>query len=84
TDVWSGRLAVLLLALALLPNAVIWGAAYALGAGFQVGAGTLVTPLAATSGPDLPPFPLLAALPTDGPGTPLTCAVAAIPVAAGV
>ncbi|KPC90185.1 hypothetical protein ADL27_37135, partial [Streptomyces sp. NRRL F-6602] len=59
TDVWSGRLAVLLLALALLPNAVIWGAAYALGTGFQVGTGTLVTPLAATSGPALPPFPLL-------------------------
>ncbi|MGW9376802.1 cell division protein PerM [Streptomyces albidoflavus] len=84
TDVWSGRLAVLLLALALLPNAVIWGAAYALGTGFQVGAGTLVTPLAATSGPALPPFPLLAAFPPDGPGTPLTWACAAIPVVAGI
>ncbi|MGA5573472.1 DUF6350 family protein [Streptomyces koyangensis] len=84
TDVWSGRLAVLLLALALLPNAVIWGAAYALGTGFQVGTGTLVTPLAATSGPALPPFPLLAAVPPDGPGTPLTWACAAIPVVAGI
>ncbi|MFI1310821.1 DUF6350 family protein [Streptomyces albidoflavus] len=84
TDVWSGRLAVLLLALALLPNAVIWGAAYALGTGFQVGTGTLVTPLAATSGPALPPFPLLAAFPPDGPGTPLTWACAAIPVVAGI
>lgn len=84
TDVWSGRLAVLLLALALLPNAVIWGAAYALGTGFQVGTGTLVTPLAATSGPALPPFPLLAAVPPDGAGTPLTWACAAIPVVAGI
>ncbi|WP_252940605.1 DUF6350 family protein, partial [Streptomyces sp. CHB9.2] len=84
TDVWTGRLAVLLLALALLPNAVIWGAAYALGTGFQVGTGTLVTPLAATSGPALPPFPLLAAVPPDGPGAPLTWACAAIPVLAGI
>ncbi|MFD5184895.1 DUF6350 family protein [Streptomyces sp. NPDC058372] len=84
TDVWSGRLAVLLLALALLPNAVIWAAAYALGPGFQVGADTLVTPLAVTSGPALPPFPLLAALPSDGLGTPLTWAIAAVPVAAGI
>ncbi|WP_436740320.1 cell division protein PerM [Streptomyces sp. BBFR102] len=84
TDVWSGRFAVLLLALALLPNAVIWGAAYALGTGFQVGTGTLVTPLAATLGPALPPFPLLAAVPPEGPGTPLTWVSAAIPVVAGL
>ncbi|NEC97563.1 hypothetical protein G3I57_19935, partial [Streptomyces albidoflavus] len=59
-------------------------AAYALGTGFQVGTGTLVTPLAATSGPALPPFPLLAAVPPDGSGTPLTWACAAIPVVAGI
>ncbi|MET9857205.1 DUF6350 family protein, partial [Streptomyces sp. NPDC006450] len=34
--------------------------------------------------PALPGFPLLAALPPQGPGTPLTCAVGAVPVLAGL
>ncbi|MET8545937.1 DUF6350 family protein [Kitasatospora sp. NPDC004799] len=57
----------LLLALALLPNAVLWGAAYALGPGFAVGAGTAVSPTGAALGP-VPEFPLFALLPADGPG----------------
>ncbi|MBA2948226.1 cell division protein PerM [Streptomyces himalayensis] len=45
TDVWSGRFAVLLLVVALLPNAAVWGAAYGLGPGFVLGAGNVVAPL---------------------------------------
>lgn len=84
TNVWSGRLAVLLLALALVPNAAVWGAAYGLGPGFALGTGTVAGPLAAGSAPLLPPFPLLAALPSPGPGSPLTWASAAVPVCAGL
>ncbi|WP_405942158.1 DUF6350 family protein [Streptomyces sp. NBC_00207] len=84
TGVWSGRFAVLLLALALMPNATVWGAAYALGPGFALGAGATATPLGFTSQPGLPRFPLLAALPPEGPGTPLTWAAAGVPVVAGL
>ncbi|HEV7628188.1 MAG TPA: DUF6350 family protein, partial [Streptomyces sp.] len=43
---WPGQFAVLLLVIALLPNAAVWGAAYGLGPGFALGAGTVVGPLA--------------------------------------
>ncbi|MER7790076.1 DUF6350 family protein [Streptomyces sp. NPDC097640] len=68
SDEWSGRFAVLLITLALLPNAIVWGAAYALGPGFMVGAAA-VGPLGTPDYPDLPRFPLLAALPAEGGGT---------------
>ncbi|MCX4780543.1 cell division protein PerM [Streptomyces sp. NBC_01264] len=84
TGVWSGRFAVLLLALALIPNAVVWGASYALGPGFALGTGAAVTPLGFAGSPALPGFPLLAALPAQGPGTPLTWAAGAVPVVAGL
>ncbi|MEV7612303.1 DUF6350 family protein [Streptomyces sp. NPDC089799] len=83
TGVWSGRFAVLLLALALVPNAVVWGAAYGLGPGFALGAGATATPLAFAGSPALPRFPLLAALPSAGAGTVLTGAVLVVPVVAG-
>ncbi|WP_438486337.1 cell division protein PerM [Streptomyces sp. S186] len=66
---WEGRCTVLLLCLALLPNAAVWGAAYGLGPGFTVGAGTAVGPLATSPRPPLPHFPLLSGLPAPGPGT---------------
>lgn len=84
TDVWSGRLAVLLLAMALVPNAAVWGAAYGLGPGFALGTGSVAGPLAAGSAPLLPSFPLLAAVPEEGPGSPWMWAMAAVPVAAGI
>lgn len=68
SDEWSGRFAVLLITLALLPNAIVWGAAYGLGPGFMVGTAA-VGPLGAPDYPDLPRFPLLAALPAEGGGT---------------
>ncbi|MGK5632957.1 cell division protein PerM, partial [Streptomyces sp. URMC 123] len=81
---WSGRFAVLLLALALVPNACGWAAAYVLGPGFTLGAGSVVRPVGAVAHPDLPAFPLLAALPEEGPGTPLTWLVLLVPVLAGL
>ncbi|MET7850654.1 DUF6350 family protein [Streptomyces avermitilis] len=83
TEGWSGRFAVLLLALVLVPNAAVWGAAYGLGPGFELGAGQLTGPLATGAPPALlPPFPLLAAVPeTAGP---LSWAAAVVPLAAGV
>ncbi|MEV0933303.1 DUF6350 family protein [Streptomyces phaeochromogenes] len=84
TESWSGRFAVLLLALALVPNAAVWGAAYALGPGFVLGAGHAADPLMSSPGSLLPPFPLLAAVPGAGPGTPVNWAAGAVPLAAGV
>jgi hypothetical protein len=83
TEGWSGRFAVLLLCLALLPNAVLWAAAYALGPGFVLGPGH-ADPFSSAPLPSLPPFPLLAAVPDAGPGTPLNWAATAVPAAAGL
>ncbi|MFI9153910.1 DUF6350 family protein [Streptomyces sp. NPDC053367] len=84
TEGWSGRFAVLLLCLALVPNAAVWAACYALGPGFALGTGHLTGLLSSDPAPLLPPFPLLAAVPGPGPGTPLNWAATAVPVAAGV
>ncbi|WP_329382863.1 cell division protein PerM [Streptomyces sp. NBC_01716] len=81
---WSGRIAVLLLSVALLPNAAVWGASYALGPGFALGTSATVTPLAVTGSPALPPFPLLAAVPAEGPGMAVTWAAGVVPFAAGL
>ncbi|MCS0637087.1 DUF6350 family protein [Streptomyces sp. LP05-1] len=80
---WSGRVALVLLLLALLPNAAVWGAAYGLGPGFAVGTGALATPLAVTGTPALPVLPLLAAVPDPGRGSWPHWAAAVVPVAAG-
>jgi hypothetical protein len=84
TEDWSGRFAVLLLCLALLPNAMLWAAAYALGPGFWLGTGHVVDPFFSAPAPLLPSFPLLAAVPDAGPGTTLHLASMVVPVAAGL
>ncbi|NEA99869.1 DUF6350 family protein [Streptomyces sp. SID13726] len=84
TEGVSGRFAVLLLCVALVPNAAVWGAGYALGPGFVLGAGHVVGPLSSDPAPLLPPFPLLAAVPGAGAGGPVHWASAAVPVVAGV
>ncbi|MEU8530699.1 DUF6350 family protein, partial [Streptomyces sp. NPDC048629] len=81
---WSGRLAVALLILALVPNAAVWGAAYGMGPGVTLGTGSLATPLMVTGTPALPAFPLLAALPEPGRGTWVHWLAAAVPLVAGV
>ncbi|MFF5258774.1 DUF6350 family protein [Actinomadura viridis] len=78
-----GGILLLLLELAFLPNAVIWGMAYAIGPGFSVGAGTGVSP----SGVFLdfvPTFPPLAALPESGPAPLISLVSLAAPFLAGV
>ena len=60
-----GGAALVLAGLALLPNAVVWGASWLAGPGFAVGAGTSVAPFAHELGA-VPAFPLLAALPGGG------------------
>ncbi|MFG2886346.1 DUF6350 family protein [Streptomyces sp. NPDC048297] len=83
TEGWTGQFAVLLLGVVLIPNAAVWSASYALGPGFALGTGHTVDPLASHPAPLLPPFPLLAAVPDAGAGTPLNWAAAVVPVAAG-
>lgn len=51
--------------LAILPNLIIYGLAWITGAGFSIGAGSIVSPLVSQLGP-LPALPLFAALPTAG------------------
>ncbi|MFF3555611.1 DUF6350 family protein [Streptomyces tsukubensis] len=82
--IWSGRLAVLLLGIALVPNAAVWAAAYGLGPGFALGTGATATPLALSGDPALPSFPLVAIVPAQGPGTPLNWSAVLVPVAAGL
>jgi len=48
--------------LALVPNLVIYGASWLTGAGFSIGAGSLISPLGSQVGP-LPTIPILGALP---------------------
>ncbi|MGW5663403.1 cell division protein PerM [Streptomyces sp. NPDC003758] len=84
TQGWAGRGAVLLLAVALVPNAAVWAAAYALGPGFLLGAGHGMGPWSPATAPSLmPAFPLLAAVPGSGGGL-LGWAVGVVPVAAGL
>ncbi len=61
----AGGAGLLLTGLALVPNAVVWGASWIAGPGFAVGVGTAVGPYSHELGP-VPALPLLAALPGSG------------------
>lgn len=50
-----------------VPNVVLWAASWTLGAGFSMGPGTVVSPIANQLGA-LPAVPLFGALPPSGPG----------------
>jgi hypothetical protein len=78
-----GGLLLLLIEVAFLPNAVIWGMAYAIGPGFSVGAGTSVSPTGVFLDV-VPSFPPLAALPEPGPAPVLSLITLAAPFLAGV
>ncbi|MDN4173695.1 DUF6350 family protein [Nocardioides sp. SOB77] len=77
TDLGASALLVLL-SLLVVPNALAFSGSYLLGPGFAVGTGTLVSPSAVVLGP-LPMFPLLAALPDNGPPPAWTAYLAVVP-----
>ncbi|MBM7829684.1 hypothetical protein JOE59_000389 [Agromyces cerinus] len=60
----DGGIALTVAELSLIPNLVIWGAAWLLGPGFAIGAGSSVAPSGTLLGP-VPGFPLLGALPSE-------------------
>lgn len=62
-----GNVALLVGQLAYAPNAIVWAASYAIGPGFTLGNGSLVSPAATELGV-LPAIPLLTAVPDVGPG----------------
>jgi hypothetical protein len=63
----AGGIALVVAQLALAPNAIVWGGSYALGGGFTLGNGSLVSPSSTDLGV-VPGLPLLGALPAEGPG----------------
>ena len=75
-----GGAGLLVLGVALAPNAVVWAASWLTGPGFAVGVGTGVSPSEVAVGP-LPALPLTAALP-GGP-VPGAALVLLVPVLAG-
>lgn len=79
----GGGLALLVLGIALVPNAVVWGAAWLTGPGFAVGVGTSVGPFGHELGA-VPGVPLLAALPGSGVATWIGLLALLVPLAGGV
>ncbi|NDL58465.1 cell division protein PerM [Phytoactinopolyspora mesophila] len=77
-----GNIALALGGGAVVPNAMIWAASFALGPGFVVGTETVVAPAGVELGM-VPALPVLGALPADLPGA-VIWAVLAGPVAAGI
>jgi hypothetical protein len=78
-----GGVLLFLVELVFLPNAVIWGMAYAIGPGFSIGQGTSVSPTGVFLDV-VPSFPPLAALPEPGPAPALSLLSLAAPFLAGV
>lgn len=79
----GGGLGLLALGVAYVPVVAMWGTAYVMGAGVLVGPAVTISPFVAVTAPtQLPPFPLLAALPQGA--TPLAWALPLTGVAAGV
>jgi hypothetical protein len=76
-----GGVALILLCVLLVPNALAWGVAYLSGAGFAAGSGTWFSPFDTVGGTE-PALPVLGFLPTTAPPAWMALAVAA-PVAAG-
>jgi len=75
-----GNMLMLIVGVAYIPNALIWGVGYLSGVGFSIGEATSVAPGAVTAGA-LPSFPLFSAIP--GSGSWFFLIVLLIPIAAG-
>jgi len=78
-----GGFLLVLLQIAYLPNAVLWGLAYAVGPGFAIGSGTIVAPTGVIIG-TMPTFPLLAAIPEPGAAPAISLVALAAPFVGGV
>jgi hypothetical protein len=78
-----GGALLLVLGIFCVPNAVLWASSYAVGAGFSVGTGTVVSPVGVELGA-VPAFPLLAGLPQPGAAPVASLAALAAPLLAGV
>lgn len=78
---WSDGLGMAMLGLVYLPNAMIAGAGYVTGAGFEIGPGTYSPFASATV--DLPAVPLLAAAPDQSGRSVIGLVLLAVPVVAG-
>lgn len=79
---WGG-LALLLLGIAYTPILIVWSTAYVIGAGAMIGPAVTVSPFVTSTAPtQLPPFPLLAAVPQSA--SPLAWALPVVGVVAGV
>jgi hypothetical protein len=79
----AGGIVLVLAQVALVPNAVVWAAAYVAGPGFAIGTATSVTPGGTVLGP-LPAVPLLGGLPSPGEHSVWWWGLLAIPVVAGL
>lgn len=80
---WFSHAMLIALCVVLGPNAALFGAAYLLGPGFALGAGTLVSPMVVDLGP-MPNIPLLGALPSEGYPSVTMAAAYGAPVLAGL
>jgi hypothetical protein len=78
----AGPLAMVLLSILLIPNAVVFSLAYLTGSGFAIGAGTSVG-LGSSHLGAVPAFPLLAAVPSGGAPVPVVVLCAAFVLIAG-
>ena len=79
----GGGLALAVLGVGYVPVMVVWGTAYVMGAGVVIAPSVTVTPFIGTTTPtELPPFPLLAALPVEA--SPLAWLLPLAGVLAGV
>ncbi len=79
---WGG-LALLALGLAYVPVMVVWAGSYVLGAGVVIGPGVAVSPFVLVTAPtQLPPFPMLAAVPQSA--GPMSFALPLTGILAGV
>jgi Family of unknown function (DUF6350) len=90
TDLWgvlhpdpAGAGLLLVLSVSLVPNAVLWAAAYCVGPGFAVGVGTGVAPTGVVVGA-VPALPLFGALPGAGDAPAASLVGLALPVVAGI
>jgi hypothetical protein len=79
----SGGALLLIVQLAWWPNLLLWATSWVVGAGFGLGVGTFIAPLANQSGM-LPALPVFAVVPETGAASPWQALWLLVPIGAGV